>query len=71
MSIYLNQQAYKCPCQKCKDRKLNCHSKCEKYLEWVKANEKIRNKERIEKVSDSTHNDGWGYIPRKKKHNVR
>lgn len=27
---------YECPCKKCKDRVLNCHSKCEKYKSWKK-----------------------------------
>lgn len=36
----------KVPCYKCKDRKVGCHSTCQRYIEFRKAldaaNEKIR-----------------------------
>lgn len=34
----------KVPCYKCPDRKAECHSKCEKWLEY----EKVRNAEYVE-----------------------
>lgn len=35
------------PCKGCEDRKMGCHSKCEKYIEWKKATEE--RKKAIEK----------------------
>ena len=64
MSIYINEQKYKCPCKSCKDRVINCHATCSKYLDWVQANEDLKNKERIQKVDTST---GWGYNRKHKK----
>lgn len=32
----------KCPCRDCPDRKMNCHSECEKYKEYAKENAKRR-----------------------------
>lgn len=30
------------PCKDCPDRKVGCHSVCEKYIEWKKDNERTR-----------------------------
>lgn len=30
------------PCKDCPDRKVGCHSVCEKYIEWQKDNERTR-----------------------------
>ena len=30
------------PCKNCKDRKLKCHSTCEKYNNWREANERVK-----------------------------
>lgn len=32
------------PCLNCQDRSVTCHSKCEKYKEFCKRNEEIRQK---------------------------
>ena len=32
------------PCKDCKDRRLGCHSRCEKYLAFAKECEDVRNK---------------------------
>ena len=45
-------------CINCKDRKVGCHSICEKYLNEVKENEKLKEKKRIE-------NNIRGYISTK------
>lgn len=37
-------------CKNCKDRYMGCHSKCEKYLDEVKKNEKIKRYERKENI---------------------
>lgn len=66
MNIYLNSQVSICPCKNCNDRKVGCHSICDKYIEWTSSNEKIREKEKITNVNTSY---GWGYIPRKKRNN--
>lgn len=38
-----------CCCKECTDRHIGCHSTCDKYIEWSKENERIRDKIRIEK----------------------
>lgn len=35
------------PCKDCKDRKLGCHSVCDKYIEYSKQNEKIYKERRL------------------------
>lgn len=30
------------PCKDCKDREIGCHSKCERYKEFVEENEKLK-----------------------------
>jgi len=57
-NILLNPVIDKCPCKDCKKRKISCHSTCKNYLEWVKKNEYLKHKERIEKVDVSS---GWCY----------
>lgn len=32
------------PCLNCKDRKVSCHSKCDKYKKYFKKNEEIKKK---------------------------
>lgn len=39
------------PCKDCPDRKLGCHSVCEKYIEFTKKNEEIRLKKARENNS--------------------
>lgn len=36
----------KVPCRNCKDRKLGCHSECERYKVWQAENEKIKSERR-------------------------
>ena len=36
-------------CYKCEDRKLGCHTLCDKYISECKVNEKIRDRRRAEK----------------------
>lgn len=36
-------------CYKCPDRSAECHSTCEKYIEWKKAHEEKANAERAAK----------------------
>lgn len=38
-----------CCCKECTNRHTGCHSTCDKYIEWSKENERIRDKIRIEK----------------------
>lgn len=38
------------PCKDCKDRYLGCHDRCEKYQQFKKRNDEIREKERREKL---------------------
>lgn len=40
----------KAPCKNCADRKLHCHSTCEKYLEFANAKEEEREKQHKEKL---------------------
>ena len=54
----------KAPCKNCEDRKVRCHSKCNKYADYVRNNEILKQKKREEKINTSS---GWGYIPRKKR----
>ena len=42
------------PCKDCPDRKLGCHSICEKYIEYTKQNEEIRLKKARE---NNNYND--------------
>jgi hypothetical protein len=38
------------PCKGCQERQIGCHGKCEKYAEYIKANETIKKRkmERLE-----------------------
>lgn len=54
----------KAPCKDCEDRYVGCHSDCDKYSEYVRYKEKLKQKEREENINTSS---GWGYIPRKKR----
>ena len=38
------------PCYKCAERKVGCHGKCEKYQEWNKKREELRQKIYKEKL---------------------
>lgn len=40
----LCETAPNCPCKDCKDRQVNCHSNCKKYIEWSIKNEELRKK---------------------------
>lgn len=42
------------PCKGCKERKENCHSECEKYQEFLKENEKIREARKEDTINRST-----------------
>lgn len=44
----------KVPCKGCKERNADCHSICERYAEFVKANEELKKKKKM-------HNTCWGY----------
>ena len=33
-----------CPCRDCQDRKLGCHSECDKYKDWSEWNQQQRDK---------------------------
>ena len=46
-----------CPCHKCKERKQECHSECEKYIAWSLEHEK--EKARIRKIK-AAESDYWG-----------
>ena len=41
----------KAPCKDCKDRKVGCHSTCEKYKAYQESNSKIR-KARVQKAQE-------------------
>lgn len=41
------------PCYRCKIRKSDCHSTCDKYIEWSKANEKER--DHIHKIKNNDY----------------
>lgn len=45
------------PCHDCPDRKVGCHSTCEKYLLATKENEKALEARRRIDISDKYHND--------------
>lgn len=38
----------KAPCRECGDRKVGCHARCKKYLEFAKANKELAKKRRLE-----------------------
>lgn len=38
------------PCKDCKDRYIGCHDRCEKYQQFKKRNDELREKERREKL---------------------
>ena len=38
------------PCYKCAERKVGCHGKCEKYQEWNKKREVLRQQRYKEKL---------------------
>lgn len=52
------------PCKDCKDRKLNCHSSCKKYLDYQVKNEERKAIERNSKV-DTSH--GWAFTHKRKR----
>jgi hypothetical protein len=58
----------KAPCKDCGDRNVGCHSVCEKYKEFAKENERVRN-ERY-KHRQSMLND-YEYLVRRKKQMTR
>lgn len=37
-------------CKNCQDRKIGCHSKCEKYLAGKKRHEKVKEQMKLEKM---------------------
>lgn len=41
------------PCHNCKDRVFNCHSSCQRYLEWQKKNQERLDAIERERVSDA------------------
>lgn len=47
-NTYLNS-----PCKECPDRKIGCHSKCEKYLKYRAKYDEINNKVRMYKLHGS------------------
>lgn len=51
------------PCKDCEDRKMNCHSNCDRYLDYLSFNEKKKAIERSEKVDTSS---GWSYSHKRK-----
>jgi len=38
------------PCYQCKDRKACCHDKCERYAEFAKYREKVREQRQKERI---------------------
>ena len=41
----------KVPCKDCPDRHYKCHSECEKYIEYKKRCDDLRERDRLERVS--------------------
>lgn len=55
-------------CKGCKNRKINCHSSCEIYLQLIEERQKAKELERKEKEYNNGISEGWSYArPRKVK----
>ena len=42
----------KVPCKNCNERNIECHSHCEKYKEYQKQNEELKEKRRLQREAD-------------------
>jgi hypothetical protein len=40
------------PCRDCPNRFLNCHSSCKDYIDWKKEQSELKEKERLQKVTE-------------------
>lgn len=49
-------KSYNCPCFNCNERHTNCHSECEKYIEWKR--ERDIEKGQLKK-SREQENESW------------
>lgn len=58
----------KAPCKGCEERVLGCHSTCEKYIEYAKAQEEYRQARNKAKI---LHNNNMDYFCKAIKHNKR
>lgn len=58
---------HKNPCKDCKDRKVGCHSKCEKYKSFREDLEAKNKKARLEKFGNEDTSGWLNIIPRKRK----
>lgn len=45
------------PCKDCKERELNCHSTCERYLEFQKVNNDRKEAIKADKMASIIHRD--------------
>lgn len=46
-----------CPCYRCADRFLGCHSVCKRYIDWYNTKESIKNKIQTAKLDEGMKNE--------------
>ena len=59
----------KAPCKGCADRKLGCHSSCEEYLEFRKAQDEINEQRKSKEAEENWYSKKQTKYLRIKKHN--
>ena len=64
--MVVNSYTY-CACKDCTERYVGCHSDCDKYKDFLKRNEKIKQKKKIDAIVASTNSNRWIYSKRRRK----
>lgn len=64
MSKQLKISILDSPCHNCSERRPGCHSECDRYISFRKNEDALKEKDRIERISNYT--EPWSRKQRKK-----